>query len=199
MEQGSVPSTANAETPSLNNEDAKPETQVELEDVIKRETHQRVLKESQKFKQRAMEAEAKANSLEEAKLTEQQQYKELAERYKTELVSVKEAKTKLQLESKLLPALSSAGCREVTDAMKLGNNDLLFGADDQLEGVDEYVKDLQHRKPWLFDNGKPSSVNPALPSGGLNVEVNSKPDYASMTAEQLDAEIAALDKKMRAR
>lgn len=197
MESGEVQVESKDATPSLNNGEATHEaTQEALDEVVRKETHQRVLRESQKYKQRAMEAEAKAGALEEAKLAEQQQYKELAERYKVELETVKKAKTKLQLESKLLPALTQAGCRDVTDAMKLGNEELLFGVDESLEGVDEYVKDLQTRKPWLFESGKPSSVNPTLPSGGLKVQSGRK-DFSEMSVEELDAEIKRLDKQMR--
>lgn len=200
MDHGEVQPTANAEAPSLNNGEAThDDNQVDLDDVIRRETHQRVLRESQKFKQRALEAEAKANALEEAKLTEQQQYKELADRYKSELEKVRQAKTELQLKTQLMPALSQAGCRDVTDAMKLGNSELLFGDDDSLNGVEEYVKDLQQRKPWLFDNGKPSSVNPSLPSPGrVPIGDLNKVDYSKMSKAELDAEISRLDAQFKA-
>jgi hypothetical protein len=198
MDQGEVQVEANAETPSLNNGEATPETnQVELEDVIRRETHQRVLTESRKYKQRAVEAEARLNSLEEAQLGEQQKYKELADRYKSELETIKTAKTELQLRTQLIPELSRAGCRDASDALQLGNRELLFGDGDELNGVDDFVKDLQQRKPYLFDVGKPSSVNPSLPTPGAVPSVGEKEDYSKLSSEEIMNRLKALDVKRR--
>ncbi len=201
MDQGEVLPTANAEAPSLNSGEATPEqqTQAELDDIVRRETHQRVLNESRKYKQRAVEAEAKANALEEAKLSEQQQYKELADRYKTELDQIKQAKTELQLRTQLLPELTKAGCRDAVDALQLGNRDLLLQdpSGDDLVGVDEFVKDLQSRKPWLFENGKPSSVNPSLPVPGKTPVTAGNDDYSKLSTDELWARLKSLDKQRR--
>lgn len=192
MDQGEVQSTSNEETPSLNSGEANQETQqTELEDVIRKETHQRVLKESQKYKQRAMQAEARLNEFEEKTLSEQKQYRELAERYKGELEQIKTAKAELEIRTQLLPELTKAGCRDATDALQLGNRELLLHDGDSLVGVDEFVSDLQKRKPWLFESGKPSSVNPSLPSPG-KVPGNGKIDYSKLSTEEIRQKLREL-------
>lgn len=158
------------------------------DDFVQRDTHMRVLSESKKYKQRAIEAEARAKSLEEAKLTEQQQYKELAERYKKENESLKSNYTELQLRSQLIPKLVSSGVRDVEDAMKLGNTDVLMHDpdSDSLLGVEDFVKDLKTRKPWLFDSGKPSSVNSSLPASDLNrPTATRKEDLNSLSRDEI--------------
>jgi hypothetical protein len=70
------------------------------------------------------------------------------------------------------------------DALQLGNRELLLHDGEALVGVDEFVKDLQSRKPWLFDAGKPSSVNPTLPSPA-RVGPAGKPDYSKLSTEEL--------------
>lgn len=199
MDQGEVLPTVNTEAPSLNSGEESPteKTQVELDDVIRRETHQRVLKESQKYKQRAMEAEAKASALEEAKMSEQQQYKELADRYKSELDKVKQAQVELQLKTQLVPALSKAGCVDPSDAMQLGNQELLFGAEGSLEGVEDYVNDLKQRKPYLFDAGKPSSVNPSLPSAGDVASVRNTKPVSEMSESEIRQQLRELTRQQR--
>lgn len=200
MDQGEVPVSTNVEPTQPNGASESQESQTTLDEMIKRETHQRVLKESQKYKQRAVEAEAKNNQLEEAKLNEQKQYKELADRYKSERDELKATTTTLQLKTQLMPLLTQAGCRDVVDAMKLGNNELLLSDpdNDKLVGVEDYVKDLQLKKPWLFDTGKPSSVNPSLPSPGNSSGVGSKEDINNLSVEEVNKRLAQIDKLQKA-
>jgi len=193
MDQGEVRPTANAEAPQPNSQGESHESQETAEAIVRRDTHLRVLKESQKYKQPAVEAETKLKTFEETMLAEQQQYKELAEHYRSELNEVKTAKTELQLRTQLLPELAKHGCRDATDALQLGDRKLLMHDPDSesLIGVEEFVKDLQQRKPWLFDNGKPSSINPSLTSVG-KVPIGGKEDLSSLTKDEIKARLKSL-------
>lgn len=197
MDQGKGQAPANAEAvpPNGANEETAALTQEQSEEAVRKETHLRVLTESKKYKQRAAEAEARLKAIEESQMSEKQQYKELYERTKAELETERKTKTELQLKTQLMPKLTAAGCRDVVDAMKLGNTSLLLqDADsDSLVGIDEYVSDLQQRKPWLFDNGRPSSVNPSLPSAG-KVPLGQKQDYSRLTKEQIMDQLRSLSK-----
>ena len=193
MSEGEVQSTENSETPSLNNEDESQETQV-ADEVVAKATHQRVLGESRKYKERMVHAEAKIKEIEESSLSEQKKYKELYERAKGDLKVVNESHTKLQLKTQLIPALTKAGCIEVNDAMKLGNTDLLLQDpdDNSLQGVAEYVKDLQQTKPFLFTAGKPSSVNQSLPAPGKVPIAGTETDYSNLSTDEIKKRLKAL-------
>lgn len=196
MDQGKGQPSANVDAVPPNGANEEPQfNQDSNEEVIRKETHLRVLSESKKYKQRAAEAEAKIKAIEESQLSEQQQYKQLYERTKQELESTKKAQTELQLKTQLMPKLTAAGCRDVVDAMKLGNPSLLL-QDEQagsLVGIDEYVEDLKQRKPWLFESWKPSSVNPSLPSSG-KVPIGTKQDYSKLSKEQIMDQLRAIGK-----
>lgn len=187
-------STENSEATSLNNEEESQENQV-TDEMVTKVTHNRVLGESRKYKQRMINAEAKVKEAEDTRLTDQQKYKEAYERTKVELESEKKSKAHLQLKTQLIPALSKAGCIEITDAMKLGNNDFLIQDpdSDSLDGVDAYVKDLKQNKPYLFVSGKSSSVNESLPAPGKPQESRkNKLDFSHLTKAEVQTKLREL-------
>lgn len=184
VQKGQAPANADESVPP-NGENEEPANAPDKETAV--EINARLLEESKRNKQRARDAEARLKAIEESQLTEQQRYKELYENTKSKLESTQKKATELQLKTQLMPKLSAAGCVDVTDAMKLGNAALLVHDEEEnsLSGVDEYISDLQKRKPYLFKSGKPSSVNDSLPPGGKVPIGNGKEDYSKLTKEQI--------------
>lgn len=167
------------------------------EETVRRETHQRVLKESQKYKQMLSEYKTKYEEMENTRLKEQDNWKALAEKLQEENSGLKGTLGVLAIKSQLTPKLIEAGCVDVDDALALGSNDLLVHDEGQISGVEQFLEDLRQRKPYLFTSKIPSSVNTAHPSGGLKYETPKK-DFSSMTLEELKAHEKLLDQQFKA-
>ncbi len=195
--QSSDESAASARMSDEKGQEIAPEKPAD--DVVRRDTHQRALKDAKMFRERAQKAEALIKDLESKALEEQQEYKALYERTKQELASERESKSGIMRDAALVPALVEAGLpREDVDlALAAGKTDLLVETDSGLDGIEEYVSDLKARKPRLFVSQVPSSVNTSVPSGGLNAEGKklTAAEIAELPTEQRIAALVEIAKR----
>jgi hypothetical protein len=161
-------------------------------ELVRRETHDRVLKESQKFKTRALSAEDELTALKKSQLEKQQEYKTLWEQSETKLKELQKREVALRLTTSVGELASKAGCVSVTDLMAVGDTDLLNYDTEtgQVHGADLFVEKARKDKPWLFSNGKSTSVNGALP-GGTKV-AGGKEDLSKLSKDEIMSRLRAL-------
>lgn len=167
-----------------------------VEDLVRRETHDRVLKESNKWKHRALAAEQKVESSERETLESQAKWKELYEQTRTKYEEAQQREVSLKLGNAVTKKASEVGCLNVDDLMSLGDTSLLNYDPEtgEVHGVDMFVEQAKATKPYLFSSKVPSSVNSTLPSGGLKVEPG-KEDYSKLSKDAILERLQALDKK----
>lgn len=164
------------------------------DELVKRDTHLRVLKESQKYKQRALEAEQKLEADQKAQLEEQGRYKELADTYKTRLEELTRREATTSLTTAVQSIASKEGCVDVNALMKLGNSELLQydSAAGTVEGVELFVQDAKEKVPYLFKAGSTPKINAVTPGGALN---NTSKHLNDMSQEEIMAELRKLEKQ----
>ena len=135
--------------------------------LAEEDINERLLRESQKNKARAVEAEARLRSIEEDRMKEKEQYKELAEKYRQENESLHRDRVQRSLERSVESIASKEGCLDVKALMKLGNGKLLNYDSDSGEvfGVEMFLKDAREKYGYLFKSGPKSVINPVAPSG----------------------------------
>lgn len=163
---------------------AQVDTQVEST-TIKKEDHDRALKDMHKYKSDLKKIQADYQALlskqkedEESKLAQQNEFKTLAERFKAEAEKERKEKKELldsfYLNQKMSAVRSSAlkaGLRTEaeTDLDLLSLDAVALERTDQgrviVHGADEYVQDLKKQKPHWFSAKQVANVNSG---GGTN-------------------------------
>ena len=163
-----------------------------VDDVVAKATHQRVLQESKKYRTELLALKGRWESLEDEALKEQGREKERADKLSERLTRVEAEKSALLIESKLVPALVAAGCIDTATALKLIDKSLIQEDGGDLVGKDDAVAALQKANPYMFGSKVPSSINSAVPAGGIK-QPNQKLDTSKMSSDDMLAELRRLE------
>jgi len=169
-----VSQEANVSTEAANAEPENTVTQAqpdvvetEAEKAVRLETHTRVLEESRKYKQRMKDAEKRLEEIERAKLEEQGKHKEVAETYKQQLENQRQINLKLAVRQAVSGPANRAGCIDLDDLLKLGDQAKIEYDPDtgEVYGADAFVEAMKTNRPYLFHQANKTVVNPAVPGG----------------------------------
>lgn len=136
--------------------------------AVKKETHERVLAESKKFKDRAIAAEKKVQEAEAAKLEAEGKHKERADLYQERYNNLSQSLMKDRISLSVKSEAAKAGAVNPDDVFRLGQSDLLQYDESTgvVHGVDLFVSKLKETSPYLFKKDAPPTINPVTPTAG---------------------------------
>lgn len=166
-----------------------------VDDLIKKETHLRVLKESQKNKQRAVSAEKERDQLRNAKLESEGKYREIAEGLQLKVDRMSKREVERELNLGVSPLALKEGCVDVNSLMKLGDTDLLtYDAENgRVSGAALFLQEAKTKHPFLFAKNSQATINPLTPDATVR-KTGAKP-VADMTSKEILSELKALPKQ----
>jgi hypothetical protein len=184
--------TANAENPAAN---AATDTTVEVEaasaanavENTDSNSKARLLDESKKWKQRAIEAEKKLQDQTLAEHQKQGKFKELYEASETKYKTLLKTLVDEKVSGSVKEVAGKMNCISSEAAMKLGNKSLLVIDNESLEvtGVETFMDDLKKNHPYLFNNKVAPTVNPSVPPTPLASDAKlTKEEFMKLPPEQ---------------
>ena len=169
--------SANAQSAPVNTGDEVDSTDQKApsyEELIR--TNARLLRESQQWKSRAQAKEREKEESEKAQMVSQQEWKKLAEKYQNENKELKESRRRDRIRAAVHDLALRAGCVNVEDLLRVGNQTLMEYDDDsgEVNGADIFVEETRRLKPYLFQTSKnkPSTINSVTPGSVPEKRIN---------------------------
>jgi len=170
--------TANAEPEATTETTTTPQTERES---VQYSTHERVLNESKKFKDRAVRAEQELETRKQKELEDQGKWKEVAEKQKERADNYHTQMIRDKVSTAIQTAAAKAGCIDPTALTKLGDGGLMqFDEDTQtVHGTELFIEDAKQKFGYLFHKPGTPTINPSAPAG---VPLTPQPKTAAQIA-----------------
>lgn len=130
-------------------------------------THERVLNESKKFKDRALRAEQELENKKQKDLEAQGKWKELAEKERERADGLQTKLIRGNVSKAIERAAAKAGCIDPSALTKLGNGGLIQYDEDTeiVSGTEVFIEDAKQKFGYLFQKPGTPTINPSAPAG----------------------------------
>lgn len=147
---------------------------------------ERLLRESKKFKERALRSEKELADLKKRDLETQGNFKVMYEDLSKQYTSLKNNLVKERISSAIKIQAEKFGCTKPDTLLKLGNVELLQYDEESNEvfGSESFVEDVKSKYPEFFQTKSIPTINPTVPGGMVRQKEMSSADIAKLPQQE---------------